>query len=223
MIEIQNSEDKKEEENTEDEIIQEQAVIEIPSEAITVENLLDGSQISISFIRAFGNVAVKSIPSIIGMIIEYSLFSLNIIFVGFLNDPAIMSGCGLGGMTANILVFLPGIGMWGGIDTLVSQAYGRKDYDLCKVYLNVSRIIMALLFIPQMILLCFSKDLFILIGQPEESTKVASKYLMICLPGIFLNTQFEWIKRYLFAIGVYYPTTVLYFYNWNTLIINQRN
>ena len=215
VIEIQNSEDKKEEENKEEEIIQEQAVVEIPSEAITVEKLLDGSQISISLVRAFGNVAVKSIPSIIAMIIEYSMFSLNIIFVGFLNDPAIMSGCGLGGITANILVFSFGIGMCGGIDTLVSQAYGRKDYDLCKVYLNVSKIIMALLFIPQLILLCFSKDLFILIGQPEESAKVASKYLMICLPGLFFNAQFEWTRRYLLAIGVYYPTIVLYFYNWN--------
>ena len=212
VIEIQNFEDKEEgRENKEKETIREQIVLKIPSDANTVEKWLDDRQISISLITAFGNVAVKSIPSIIAMIIEYSMFSLNIIFVGFLNDPAIMSGCGLGGMTANILVFSFGVGMWGGIDTLVSQAYGRKDYDLCKVYLNVSRIIMALLFIPQVILLCFSEDLFILIGQPEESAKVASKYLMICLPGLFFNTQFEWIRRYLLAIGVYYPTTAPFF------------
>ena len=160
---------------------------------------------AISIYSAIFNLSINSIPSIVAMVIEYSIFSLNIMFVRFLDDPVSMSGCGLGSMTANILVFSFGVGIWGGIDTLVSQSYGRKDYDLCKIYLNISKIVMIFLFVPLMMLLCFSEDLFILIGQPPESSHIAWKYLMICLPGLFFNMQFEWIRRYLLAMGDYYP------------------
>ena len=160
---------------------------------------------AISIHSAIFNLSISSIPSIVAMVIEYSIFSLNIMFVGFLDDPVAMSGCGLGSMTANVLVFSFGVGIWGGIDTLVSQSYGRKDYDLCKIYLNIAKIVMVFLFVPLLMLLCFSEDLFILIGQPPESSHIAWKYLMICLPGLFFNMQFEWIRRYLLAMGDYYP------------------
>ena len=68
---------------------------------------------------------------------------------------------------------------------------------------------MVFLFIPQFIIFFFSEDLFVFIGQPEESANVAWKYLMTWLPGLFFNIQFEWIRRYLLAMGVYYPTIAI--------------
>ena len=151
---------------------------------------------NINYTTAIVDLITKFVPSSLSLIIEYSVFFLNIVFVGMLNDPILMSGCGLGGMTANIVVFSVDIGIWGGLDTLVSQAFGRKDYNLCKAYLNVWRITVALLFIPQLILLGFSEQLFVLIGQPPESAAIAWKYIMLILPGIFLNMQFECTRRY---------------------------
>ena len=90
---------------------------------------------SILMHEVFIKLALNSIPSIVAMIVEYSIFSLNVVFIGYLDDPVAMSGCGLGGMTANILAYSLGVGIWGGIDTLVSQAFGRKDYESCKIYL----------------------------------------------------------------------------------------
>ena len=144
------------------------------------------------------------------MIVEYMIFSLNLAFVGLLDDPIVFSGVGLGGLTSFIIVFAIGLGIWGGIDTLVSQAYGRKDYAYWKVCLNTWRLFICAIFILQIIVLGFSDKIFVMIGQPVESSIAAWKYIVACLPGFFFQLQFEWMRRYLLAIEIYLPCTIIF-------------
>lgn len=76
------------------------------------------------------------------------------------------------------------------------------------MYLNVCRLIIILVFVPQTLIIVYSEQLFLLIGQPPESAAVAWEYLVMCLPGLFFNMQFECTRRYLLAIGV--RTPILY-------------
>ena len=59
-----------------------------------------------------------------------SLNSINLIFVGHLNNPTITAGIGLAIITINMVCFAIGFGFNGAIDTLVSQAYGNQEYYL---------------------------------------------------------------------------------------------
>ena len=52
----------------------------------------------------------------------------NILFISMIDDPILLSGWGLGNATVNMIILSIDIGICGGIYTLVSQAYGRKDY-----------------------------------------------------------------------------------------------
>mmetsp|Transcript_25016 Transcript_25016/g.28728 ORF Transcript_25016/g.28728 Transcript_25016/m.28728 type:complete len:178 (+) Transcript_25016:351-884(+) len=95
--------------------------------------------------------------------------------------------------------------MCGGIDTLVSQAFGRKDYYLCGVYLNTARLILVVLAVLQTLVLVNCRRIFELLEQPADSAEVAQQYILAVLPGLFLNMQFECLRRFLLVQGVYNP------------------
>ena len=101
--------------------------------------------------EALFEITKRFIPSSLALLIEYWILAINLTFISVSSDTVTTSGCGLGNATINILVFSVGSGFWGGIDTLVSQAFGRKDYYLCGVYLNTSRIVTILLNLAQLI------------------------------------------------------------------------
>lgn len=57
------------------------------------------------------------------------------------------------------------------------------------------------MFIPQIILLIFTKDLLIFLGQDPESSEAAELYVILSLPGMFAMSQFETLRRFLQAMG----------------------
>jgi MATE family multidrug resistance protein len=98
------------------------------------------------------------------------------------------------------------MGLNGAIDTLVSQAFGKKKYYLCGCLLNRGRLIQALFFIPELIILLFTREFLLLLGQEEASAESARLYIYTLLPGMFAMTQFETVRRYLQAMKVFYIT-----------------
>lgn len=61
---------------------------------------------------------------------EFAIVPINQIFIGHLNDPNLVAGLGLAQFTINVICFAPSLGFNGSIETLVSQAYGDKEYYL---------------------------------------------------------------------------------------------
>ena len=61
---------------------------------------------------------------------------MNLSFIGHLNDPAKLSGVGLGNMTNNLCALSIIMGFNSALDTLVSQAAGAGNIELSGVYLN---------------------------------------------------------------------------------------
>jgi Na+-driven multidrug efflux pump len=74
--------------------------------------------------------------------------TVNLIFIGHLNDASKIASCGLG----NILIFIFAnaayIGMNSGMETLVSQAYGAKNLMLCGEHYQRGRIAIMLYWFP---------------------------------------------------------------------------
>jgi multidrug resistance protein, MATE family len=93
-------------------------------------------------------MARLAIPSIFSAILSFLIEMINLIFVGHLNDPAKIAGVGMGNMTVNLLAMSIIYGMNSSLDTLISQASGSGNKELCGVYLNRGRFVMLVLFIP---------------------------------------------------------------------------
>jgi MATE family multidrug resistance protein len=81
----------------------------------------------------------------------------NLIFIGHLNQPAILAGVGMGNTLVNLCGLSILLGFNSALDTLISQAAGAGNKELCGVYLNRGRFILIMLYIPLFILLSHLK------------------------------------------------------------------
>ena len=74
------------------------------------------------------------------------------------NLTDLIAGFGIG--TFMILLFFSSIafGLNGALETLVSQAYGAKDIDMCTVYLHRSRLVLVIFLIPITLLILKSSN-----------------------------------------------------------------
>ena len=133
------------------------------------------------------------------------ILASNILYISTLNDSIMLSGWGLGFATVNLTVFSVNVGLCGGIETLVSQAFGRKDYYLWGVYLNTWRVLLIMMAVIQTLILLNWEQIFLFLDQPPESAAIAQVYILSVLPGVFLNSQFECVRRFLLMQGIYYP------------------
>ena len=111
---------------------------------------------------------------------------VNLIFVGHLHSASKIAAVGIGNAIQNILGISIIIGMNGALNTLVSQAAGACNIDLCLMYLKRCKIVMSLCFIPITILILFSEHLLLLIGQIPEVSRYAHQYNLVFLPAIYL-------------------------------------
>ena len=157
----------------------------------------------LSYPKIAFEIIIKSIPSIFGLLFEFFVEFINLAYVGHLNDPVTIGGVGLGNMMLALFILSFWVGLNGAIDTLVSQAYGDEEYYLWGSYLNRGRIIQTILFIPQAAFLLYTKEILVLFGQDEEVWDVAQFYIILMLPGMYAFAQYETIRRYLQAMGIF--------------------
>ena len=93
------------------------------------------------------------------------IYTINTMYAGKLGDPAKIAGLGLGTSLLECLTLYIIMGMNGTQETLVSQAFGAGQMQICGVYLNRGRAINTAVYIPLAILLCFSKPILEALGQ----------------------------------------------------------
>ncbi|CAI2365008.1 unnamed protein product [Moneuplotes crassus] len=121
--------------------------------------------------------------------------------IGRMGDPRFTSGVGLGIMLSGMFCVSLGIGLFGGIDTLCSHAFGMGKNYLAGRYYTRAQVVQTALFVPQAIFLYYSDYFLMLIGQPEQSSIYAGEYLRIMIPGLWAYCQTECLRRFLGTQG----------------------
>jgi MATE family multidrug resistance protein len=101
------------------------------------------------------------------------------------------------GFTATLF----GIGMMLGLDTLVAQAYGRKDHDECHRWLAQGVYLALALTLPLMVLLYMASFGFAPCGITPEVAGPAAGYLRILNWGTLPLLLYGGTRRYLQAVG----------------------
>ena len=90
------------------------------------------------------SLTLWSIPNIFIILINNVIPFLNVLFIGLSGDNNALISWGLGAVTLNIIFDSVDCGLMTGVDTLVSQAFGRKDLGnfilLVQTISNVSHI-----------------------------------------------------------------------------------
>jgi MATE family multidrug resistance protein len=113
----------------------------------------------------------------------------------------------------NAIYYTPslfGVGLLLGMDTLVSQAYGREDHDDCHRWLAQGVYLTILATIPVMICLQIASYGFAPFGIAPEVAGPAGSYLRILNYGTLPLLLYAGVRRYLQAVGQVRVITITY-------------
>jgi len=127
---------------------------------------------------------------------------VTIYFIGNLDDSVLLAGIGMAIMLINIIGTSWIIGLNSTLDTLISQSYGAKSYEMCGIYLSRGRVIITLLMLPITFILFNSKSILIALKQEPAVSEIAYRFCIMSIPGLwviglndscrtFLRAQFE--------------------------------
>ena len=162
------------------------------------------TEASITKFQALKDIIKTSAPSWSALLLRRIVELSNYIVVGRLGNSDYIAGVGLAIVTWGLSWFSIGIGLSGALDTLWSQAFGNNNNYLAGCYYNRGQVILTLIFIPQAVILFFSSDILIWIGQDENVSNISGSYLLIVIPGIWAYWQTELLRRFLGAQGVFH-------------------
>jgi len=160
----------------------------------------------------FKDIIINAIPATMGLLFIFISETINIIFIGRLNDASIISAIGIGTLYVNATGYVIGLGLIGAIDTYCAQCFGAKKYQLTSIYLNIGRIVTLGFFI----LICLpcimlSEKVMLIIGQSPEVALHASKFSYSMIPSLFFAIQYNCSLRYLQAMQVFRPGMIITF------------
>jgi MATE family multidrug resistance protein len=135
--------------------------------------------------------------------------------------PAAIGAVALG----NAICYTPslfGVGLLLGLDTLVSQAYGREDHDECHRWLAQGVYLAGIVAVPLMVLIGLASFFFARFGITAEVAQPASTYTARLLWGTLPLLLYAAARRYLQGVGQVRVITATYvaanlvnwFLNW---------
>jgi MATE family multidrug resistance protein len=150
-------------------------------------------------LECFWLVTQIATPPIISMLIYLLVQLVNTYFVGNKNEPELLAGVGMGNMLINISCFAVMQGLSGALETLVSQSFGMKEYTMCGVYLNRGRFVATCFCVPIIFLFTFTDSILIAMGQDPNISKIAQRYCLMMIPGIWAMGMFDCSRKFLAA------------------------
>ncbi len=158
-----------------------------------------GSEEKIPLSELICTITKISTPPIIASLVYFIVQFISIYYIGNLDDSILLAGVGMGIMLINILAFAILYGLNCALDTLVSQSFGAKSYEMCGVYLNRGRLINTVLMLPITVILMNTESLLIAMKQDPAISVIASKFCIMMIPGIWAMTMYDATRRFLCA------------------------
>ena len=105
---------------------------------------------------------------------------------------------GLGNTMVTCVALVVKSGWAGAQDTLVSQAYGMKDFQKARDHLNCCQVWMCLLAaICSLLLLCTEQIMIWTRCATEELAAETFRYVLGCIPGVWLEFQYDALRKFL--------------------------
>ena len=152
---------------------------------------------------------------------------INVAFIGNLNDAYMLSGAGLGNMFFNSFWVAVYLGINGALETLVSQAYGAKNWKLCGETVNTGAFVLLVLFIPVFFLLFFIGDILVWLNVDATSAYYATLYSRALIIGLIMQALYDLLRKFLIMMGrALMPTLIQGFtlplhFLFNYLLVNK--
>ena len=131
----------------------------------------------------------------------------------------------MGNMTMNMILRSYVLGFNGSLITLLSQAYGSKHFVRMGEILSKAFVLHTLWMIPLLMVLFFTKDILMVLGQSEMLSENVQLYVRIAMFGFIFQLYFDIYRKFLNAMRLFhvhspvtYVALILHFGWWYLLI-----
>jgi len=128
------------------------------------------------------------------------------LFVGHIGSAAFLGASALGNMFANATGFAVGSGLAMALDTLCSQAFGAKKYNLVGLHCQRAMVILTIACIP-IALVWYNAWVVLQFIGTEETASLSQYWLRRLIPSIWPRLMYEAYKRYLIGQRIMWPVT----------------
>lgn len=155
----------------------------------------------------FNILTTSSIPVILAYTLQNSLQTVSVVIVGR-SSPENLATAAFAYMFAMATGWLIALGGTTALDTLCSSSFtGSRDKHDLGVLLQRAFVILGGFYVPVAVLWGVSEPLFRALGQGEELSRDAARFLWCLIPGGLGYIYFECMKKYLQAQGEFRLTT----------------
>ena len=157
-------------------------------------------------IEISSNLVINSITASLGIIYYFIHDTTNIIVINKFKDSDLVGSFGIAMLYLNIVALSFGIGLFGGIETLCSNAFGARKFTLVGKHFFIGKlIVLVFYFCISLPMILFSFKLLFLIGISNTIAYEASIFCVYMIISIFFNLLFLSSISYLQSMNIYRP------------------
>eukprot|EP00826_Nyctotherus_ovalis_P060325 TRINITY_DN844_c0_g1_i1.p1 TRINITY_DN844_c0_g1~~TRINITY_DN844_c0_g1_i1.p1 ORF type:complete len:492 (-),score=77.39 TRINITY_DN844_c0_g1_i1:122-1597(-) len=179
-------------------------------ELIDPNSASEGSKDSpISALAAAKDLILLALPNTATYVLQNLADFLSLYFIGLTGDARYTGIVGLGITWYNISAYSVILGFCSTIDTFVPQCFGSKQYQTCGLWYYRAVVIVFLTCVPFVALLYLGGSIFSLLGMDEFTAVSAGAYGRMLVPNLFINAQYELLRKFLNAQRIANPTTAV--------------
>lgn len=142
----------------------------------------------------------------------------NLAFIGRSSSAEILAAVGLGNVWINFVGINIVFGLNYGFETLASRVWGEGKHHIMGIYLKKTFIIHLMTMTCCFVMLVYTKEILILMGQDEEISRLTYKYAINMFPGSLFLAFYDLLLMFLNAQNNFKPamyiqifTTIVHF------------
>lgn len=169
--------------------------------------LLRKCSVRAATIDEVGIVLALAAPIITTYLLSFATPTASALIVGRVGATA-LAAAALGNMAVNAGANSIVLGTASACDTLISQAFGAKNYARVGIITQRGIAISLMLCIPLAIMLWNTHSFFIALGQDEEVAELATNYVRYLLLGLPASFTYEILKKHVQNVGIVTPPLV---------------
>ncbi|KAG8095208.1 hypothetical protein GUJ93_ZPchr0012g18868 [Zizania palustris] len=146
-------------------------------------------------------------PLVACSLLQYSLQVVSVMFAGHLGELS-LSGASVASSFANVTGFSVLLGMGSALDTFCGQSYGAKQFDMLGTHAQRAVFVLMLMGVPLAVVLAFTGQILIALGQNPEISSEAGLYALWLIPGLFAYGLLQCLTKFLQTQNIVQPLVV---------------
>ncbi len=149
-----------------------------------------------------------AIPNLLSFIFLIAGSSGVLYFLGRL-EPKFTSALGLGSTISGMIAQSPLIAFASGLDTMIPQSFGKRDFRMCGIYLNRGILILFLVGIPLYTAVMFASPILRAMGIQSDMAALSARYALCLIPNVLLGVVCNLMNSFMSGQRVVVPITVI--------------